>query len=87
MLIVLSSLVLAVIVNTGVPQLGVVGKAHRVTMVPAAAPSIRATKRIGQVFGEFDTDSAVMIVIEGDRPLGDAAHLLSRPGPRSSPSG
>jgi len=65
---------LAVLVNTVVPQLEKVGRTHMVSMVPAAAPSIQAMSRIGQVFGEFDTDTAVMIVIEGDHPLGDDAH-------------
>ena len=31
-------------------------------------------RHIGQVFGEYDSDSAAMIVLEGDQPLGDAAH-------------
>ena len=38
------------------------------------APSLQATKRIGQVFHEFDTDSTAMIVLEGDKPLGADAH-------------
>ena len=31
-------------------------------------------KHIGKVFHEFDSDSAAMIVLEGDKPLGDDAH-------------
>ncbi len=31
-------------------------------------------RHIGQVFNEFDSDSAAMIVLEGDQPLGDDAH-------------
>ena len=31
-------------------------------------------KHIGQVFGEFDSDSNAMIVLEGDQPLGADAH-------------
>ena len=72
--IILFWLGLTVLVNTVVPQLEVVGKAHSVSMTPAAAPSLQAMKRIGQVFDEFDTDSALMIVIEGDEPLGDSTH-------------
>ena len=30
--------------------------------------------RVGKVFNEFDSDSAVMVVLEGDKPLGDDAH-------------
>ena len=38
------------------------------------APSLKAIKRIGQAFHEFDTDSSAMIVLEGDKPLGADAH-------------
>ena len=38
------------------------------------SPSLQAMKHIGQVFDEFDSDSAAMIVLEGDQPLGDDAH-------------
>ncbi|MDT5107803.1 MAG: putative drug exporter of the superfamily, partial [Mycobacterium sp.] len=31
-------------------------------------------KRVGQVFEEFKSDSAAMIVLEGEQPLGDDAH-------------
>lgn len=61
-------------VNLAVPQLEVVGKAHSVSMSPSDAASIQAIKRVGQVFGEFDSDNAVTIVLEGDQPLGGDAH-------------
>ncbi|ETZ40210.1 transport family protein [Mycobacterium intracellulare MIN_052511_1280] len=35
---------------------------------------MQAMKHIGKVFNEFNSDSAVMIVLEGDKPLGDEAH-------------
>ncbi len=73
-LIVLFWLALTVIVNVAVPQLDEVGKAHSVSMAPNDAPSMQAMKRVGQVFHEFDSDSAIMIVLEGDKPLGDDAH-------------
>ncbi len=72
--IVLLWLGFTILVNTGVPQLELVGRAHTAAMTPDYAPSMQAIKRIGQVFHEFDTDSALMIVIEGDKPLGDQAH-------------
>ncbi|OMC54294.1 hypothetical protein A5747_17530 [Mycobacterium sp. IS-836] len=65
---------LAAVTNTVVPQLEAVGEAHAVSMSPDDAPAIQAMKRIGQVFHEFDSDSAVMIVLEGQAPLGDTAH-------------
>ncbi|WP_197499797.1 MMPL family RND transporter [Mycobacterium sp. E2989] len=65
---------LAAVTNIAVPQLEAVGEAHAVSMSPDDAPAIRAMKRVGEVFKEFDSDSAVMVVLEGQAPLGDAAH-------------
>jgi len=72
--IVLFWLAVAAITNVVVPQLEVVGEAHNVALSPADAASLEALKRIGKVFGEFDSDSAAMIVLEGDQPLGADAH-------------
>ncbi|HEX7323669.1 MAG TPA: MMPL family transporter [Mycobacterium sp.] len=60
--------------NTVVPQLEEVGKQRAVSMSPNDAPSMIATKRVGKVFHEYDTSSSVMIVLEGDQPLGAKAH-------------
>ncbi|HEY3995619.1 MAG TPA: MMPL family transporter [Mycobacterium sp.] len=65
---------LAAITNIAVPQLEEVGKSHNVALNSPDAPSLKAIKRIGQVFHEFDTDSSAMVVLEGDKPLGDDAH-------------
>lgn len=65
---------LAVVTNIAVPQLEAVGEAHAVSMSPKDAPATQAMKRVGHDFGEFDSDSAVMIVLEGQAPLGDLAH-------------
>jgi RND superfamily putative drug exporter len=73
-LIVLFWLVVAAITNVLVPQLEVVGEAHNVALSSPDSPSLQAFKRIGHVFGEFDSDSAAMIVLEGDQPLGADAH-------------
>ena len=52
------------------------------SMNAADSPSIQAMRHIGKVFGEFDSDSAAMIVLEGDQPLGaDAHHFYDDPGP------
>jgi putative drug exporter of the RND superfamily len=72
--VVLFWLGLAAVTNVFVPQLEAVGEAHAVSMSPDDAPAIQAMQRIGKVFGEFDSDSAVMVVLEGQAPLGDAAH-------------
>ena len=65
---------LAVATNVFVPQLEHVAQAHNVSLSPQDAPSLQASKRIGKVFHEFDSDSAAMIVLEGDQPLGADAH-------------
>ena len=65
---------LAAVTNIVVPQLETVGEAHAVSMSPDDAPAIQAMKRVGHDFREFDSDSAVMIVLEGQVPLGAEAH-------------
>ncbi|MFP1153118.1 RND family transporter [Mycobacterium sherrisii] len=65
---------LAALTNIAVPQLEDVGKTHNVALNSPDAPSLKAIKRIGEKFGEFDTDSTAMIVLEGDKPLGADAH-------------
>ncbi|MBN3457446.1 MMPL family transporter [Mycobacterium sp. DSM 3803] len=72
--IVLFWLVVSAITNVLVPQLEVVGEAHNVALSSPDAPSLQAFKRIGAVFDEFDSDSAAMVVLEGDKPLGPEAH-------------
>src|SRR4051795_3235941 len=73
-LILLGWLALVVIVNVVAPQLEKVGEAHAVSLAPDDAPSLQAMERIGKTFQEFDSNSSAMIVLEGDQPLGDAAH-------------
>jgi RND superfamily putative drug exporter len=65
---------LAVVTNVFVPQLETVAESHNVSLSPQDSPSLQAAKRIGKVFGEFDSDSSAMIVLEGDQPLGAEAH-------------
>ncbi|CQD20973.1 putative transmembrane transport protein [Mycobacterium europaeum] len=67
---------LAAITNIAVPQLEDVGKTHNVALNSPDAPSLKAIKRIGEKFHEFDTDSSAMIVLEGDKPLGADAHTF-----------
>ena len=72
--IILFWIAVAAVTNTVAPQLEVVGAERSVGLNAPDAPSIQAMRHIGQVFGEYDSDSAAMIVLEGDQPLGDAAH-------------
>jgi len=72
--IILGWLALAVYTNVAVPQIEVVGQEQSVPMAAADAPSTIAMNRIGEVFEEFNSNTSVMIVLEGDQPLGDEAH-------------
>lgn len=67
-------LALAMVTNVFVPQLEKVAEAHNASLSPQDSPSLQAAKRIGKVFDEFSSDSSAMIVLEGDQPLGAAAH-------------
>ncbi len=72
--IILGWIGIIVLLNVAVPQLEVVGQMRAVSMSPKEAPSVSAMMRIGKDFKESDSDSSAMIVLEGDRPLGDDAH-------------
>ena len=72
--IVLFWVAVAALTNVLVPQLEAVGEQHNVAMSSPDSPSLQAFQRIGEVFGEFDSDSAAMVVLEGDQPLGADAH-------------
>jgi len=67
-------LALAAATNALVPPLEEVGRIHNVAASAPDSPSLIAAKRVGTVFGEYDSDSLVTLVIEGDQPLGDEAH-------------
>ena len=64
----------AALTNVLVPQLEKVGEEHNVALSSPDSPSLQAFKRIGEKFQEFNSDSAAMVVLEGDQPLGVDAH-------------
>jgi len=72
--VILGWIALIALLNVVVPQLEVVGKMRSVPMSPNDAQSVIATKRVGQVFHEYKSNSSVMIVLEGQKPLGAEAH-------------
>jgi RND superfamily putative drug exporter len=72
--IILAWVVLTVIVNVIVPPLEKISEDHSAPMTPMDAPSLQAMMRLGHNFKEFDSDSTIMIVLEGQDKLGDAAH-------------
>lgn len=65
---------IAVLSNVISPQLETVGEERSVAMNAPDSPSIMAMRHIGQKFEEFDSDSAAMVVLEGDEKLGQNAH-------------
>jgi putative drug exporter of the RND superfamily len=73
-LIILGWLAITAAVNLFVPSLEQVAKERAVSLSPKDAPSIKAMMRIGELFKEWNTDSVAMVVLEGERPLGDDAH-------------
>ncbi len=71
--IILAWVAIAALLNISVPQLEAVGELRSVSMSPQEAPAVIATQHIGQVFQEYESNSSVMIVLEGQEPLGDEA--------------
>ncbi|MDT5347506.1 MAG: putative drug exporter of the superfamily, partial [Mycobacterium sp.] len=74
--IILGWIALIALLNVIVPQLDEVGKMRSVSMSPDDAQSVIATKRVGEVFKEYKSNSSVMIVLEGQNPLGADAHAF-----------
>jgi putative drug exporter of the RND superfamily len=74
-LVILAWLAIIVGLAVGVPTLEQVEAEHAVSLNPPDAPSIKAMERMTDVFEESGTGgSAVMIVLEGQQPLGEEAH-------------
>src|SRR3954454_20534830 len=67
--IILGWLGLIGVLTVFVPPLDVVGELRAVSLSPKESPSVIALMRSGKVFEESDSDNAVMIVLEGQRPL------------------
>ncbi|MGH3556488.1 MAG: RND family transporter, partial [Mycobacterium sp.] len=72
--IILFWVLLTVAVNTLVPQLEVISKEHSTPLAPMDAPSMQAMMRVGHNFKEYNSNSTVMMVLEGQKKLGDEAH-------------
>ncbi len=67
---------IAAFVNVSVPQLEAVGEMRSVSMSPSEAPAVIATQRVGEIFQEYESNSSMMIVMEGQEPLGDDARAF-----------
>src|ERR1700744_6746870 len=69
LLVVLAWIALLIAVNVIVPHLEPVTEASRGPLVPVGAPSSQALIHIGEVFEESDSNSLVMVVLEGSHKL------------------
>src|SRR6202044_2381521 len=72
--IILGWILIAIVVSTIARALEVVGETHSSPMAPKDAPSLKAMMLMGHNFKEFDSNSTVMIVVEGQQKLGPDAH-------------
>ncbi|OBB75461.1 RND family transporter [Mycobacterium sp. 852014-52144_SCH5372336] len=72
--IILAWLAITVLLTVGVPPLEKVQEERAVTLNPPKAPSIEAMQRMTEHFTETKSSTVVMIVLEGQQPLGDEAH-------------
>ncbi|WP_082983768.1 RND family transporter [Mycobacterium sp. 1165178.9] len=72
--IILAWVALVVLMGLTLPTLEKVEQTHSISLDPNDAPSFKASKRIGDKFKENDSGSGAIIVVEGQEPLGDAAH-------------
>jgi RND superfamily putative drug exporter len=70
---ILGWIALTLIVTFAVPSLEQVGREQSVPMSPKDAPSVQAMSQMGRLFGESNSDSTAMIVLEGQVPLEDSA--------------
>ncbi|OYN79477.1 RND family transporter [Mycolicibacterium sphagni] len=72
--IILGWLGIVVLSSVLIPPLETVAQMRAVPMSAPDAPSVQAMTQMGRVFGESESDSFAMIVLEGDQPLGADAH-------------
>jgi putative drug exporter of the RND superfamily len=74
LLVVLAWLGIIVALTVGVPSLEQVEREHSVSLNPVDAPSLKASERMADAFESPETGGTVMIVLEGQEPLGETAH-------------
>ncbi|MEB3020673.1 MMPL/RND family transporter [[Mycobacterium] crassicus] len=72
--IIIAWIVLTVVVNVFVPQLEVISEEHSAPLAPMDAPSMIASKLVGENFQEYKSNSTVMMVVVGEEELGEPAH-------------
>jgi len=71
--IILGWLAVVAVLSVAVPALEVVEQRQGIPLNPTDAPSFQAAERMNEVFEAKGSDGAVIIVLEGQEPLGDPA--------------
>ncbi|GFG50540.1 MMPL family RND transporter [Mycolicibacterium agri] len=74
LVIILIWVAIAVLLTLGVPPLEKVEREHSIPLTAEDAPSVKAMKRMGDVFQESSSGALAVIVLEGEQTLGDDAH-------------
>lgn len=64
-------LVLGIVGNILVPQIGTVVRHHAAPILPSDSPSALALQQMGQTFGDSGSNNLTYIVLESDHPLGE----------------
>jgi RND superfamily putative drug exporter len=72
--VILGWLAVTLLVSLGVPSLEQVARERAVSLSYQDAPSFLARKEISEAFKEPSNDGSATVLLEGDHPLGDAAH-------------
>ncbi|MGE2727280.1 RND family transporter [Mycolicibacterium pulveris] len=72
--IILAWLVIVAILTVAVPTLEEVEQRQAQSLNPTDAPSFQAAERMSEAFNSPDSGGAVIIVLEGEQPLGQEAH-------------
>ena len=72
--VILAWLAITVMISVAVPSLEQVERERSVSLSPSEAPSFEAADHMVKDFQEANSDTSVMIVLEGQQALGDAAH-------------
>ena len=72
--IVLGWLAITVFVSIGIPSLEQVERERAVSLTPGDAPSFAAADHMVKDFKEANSETALMVVLEGQQPLAEAAH-------------
>ena len=72
--IILAWLAVVVALGTGLPPLEQIASEHAVSLNATDAPSFKAALRVSESFKQTGAGNPVIMLLEGEQPLGDDAH-------------